>query len=668
MLPVTATLLAAQRSASVSPHLSVRLFDREAGVPRLRFTRWYEGDEPDGPCAAAVPADGALLRARIDPSTGALSHQRVATPSATATFDAWTAGGTVAVTPRLGLGAAGTRALIATVAVDGVSIEVRESTDSGVTFGSPSTVATAASTATAVACAVRSDGSAAVTWAAGGVVYHVRRSGTGSWTSAAAWSRSLATVNALAMTDAEDYAVLVSGTDADGRAGVWSTRLGSGTGGPPGTWSPLEVVAFASPDTGITYLASGAAVAGAPRALLVESYDGVAAGAGAFDQVMLATAVAGAAWDAGAWREPEPFAHASAPASVHGLAAASRGVHAYLCAPGGVWHAEMAQGWTALDADVVEARYESRLEDGVPLERLRFVLRDGAGRYALGALPVLAPGGEVTWEPGATGTAGAEVATGRVLAITAVRRTVEAGRATVEVEAEGAWGRLGRWRAPSQRTWAAGEASVAEIAVALAQRAGVSLTVAGASATAVAHAPAFTLRAGESAATALARLVARTPDLLTARGWAFTLREPDGDDEPVEAYGETHAVSAASLVDGAPSEGWVRVLGDDVVGQAVDAASVARGGGPAVVVDRTLYAEAQAAARAEATLRRASLSAERAWLRAMPHVAQEPGDVVSLTVPALGLEASPFRVLAVRTEYARGPRARWEMHLSLGEV
>ena len=52
----------------------------------------------------------------------------------------------------------------------------------------------------------------------------------------------LASVNAISMCDASDYAVLVSGADSAGTAGVWSTRLGSGVGAPPGVWLPLTLL------------------------------------------------------------------------------------------------------------------------------------------------------------------------------------------------------------------------------------------------------------------------------------------------------------------------------------------------------------------------------------------------------------------------------------------
>jgi hypothetical protein len=170
MRTLTATLLAAQQSASTQPYLRVRLYDRDVGVPRLRWTRWYTGSEAAGPCVCAVPADGSLLRARIDASNGGLHHSRVASPGAGSTYSAWTSLGTVAAAPRLGIAVAGTRALIASVAANGVDVQVRESTDSGATFGSAAVLVTAGGTVTAVACTLQAPGTAAVFYAVAGVV------------------------------------------------------------------------------------------------------------------------------------------------------------------------------------------------------------------------------------------------------------------------------------------------------------------------------------------------------------------------------------------------------------------------------------------------------------------------------------------------------------------
>ena len=118
MRALTSTLLAAQRAASGTPFVRVQLHDRDVGVVRLRWERWYAGLETAGPSAVATPADGSLLRARIDVATAMLSYQRVASPGPASVYSGWTALGNVAVAPRIALAAAGTRALLAVGRID----------------------------------------------------------------------------------------------------------------------------------------------------------------------------------------------------------------------------------------------------------------------------------------------------------------------------------------------------------------------------------------------------------------------------------------------------------------------------------------------------------------------------------------------------------------------
>src|SRR3990170_3408249 len=88
MRTLSASLLAAQKSASAVPYLKVVVSDRIGGVRRLAFTRLYTGSEADGYHAAAMPSDGSLLRARV--ASGRLYYQRVASPGAGSNFSVWT--------------------------------------------------------------------------------------------------------------------------------------------------------------------------------------------------------------------------------------------------------------------------------------------------------------------------------------------------------------------------------------------------------------------------------------------------------------------------------------------------------------------------------------------------------------------------------------------------
>ncbi len=581
MLGVTSTLLAAARSGSATPYLRLTVTDRDAGVTRLRPLAWRQGEEPAGPAGVACPGDGSLVRARIDPADGTLSLQRVETPSAEAAFDAWSSVGTVEAACGLGLHANGARVLLATY--EGGDVTVRESTDNGATFGSPATVATVADV-TAVACATDSDGTAAVFHATSdGLVWATTRSGSGAWGTPVEWGHgaALASVNALAASREPDWVLLVSGGDAEGRAGAWCTRLGAGVGAPPGAWSALVPVILASPGTDVTYRASGVVHAAAPRLLLVESY----AGTGAFDQPMLATALAGAAFADGLWHDPLPLGmHAPT-----GVAAARRGDDIYLASSAGVWHASTAVTPFEAGPAVTVLRYLASTAPGGGDERLAFTVALDAAAEPAALEAALRPGAEIAFRAGYATDGGLEAPAGRTLWVTSVRR--EAG--LMHVEAEGAAGALRHWRASRQITWAEGESSILGIADAIARFAGFTIAAEGPSAAAQDQEPAFTVRAGDAGSTALARLFARTPDLLFSRGLQVVATEASPDAPPVavfarEAAGEVHSILVCGRSDGRPRTGWARVLGDGAAAQAVDVDALATGGGVALAVDETL--------------------------------------------------------------------------------
>lgn len=582
------------------PYLRVQLHDRDVGSLRLRWRRVYSGPEPDGPCAAAVAADGALLRVRIDSSTGALTRQRVASPGAVSGYGSWTPVATVAVGPRVGLAARGTRAMIASVRTDGVTVDVRESADGGATFGAASAVAVASGMVTAVACSMAPDGTAAVIYAVGGVVYAVRRFRTGRWLAPAAWSRSLATVNALAASFEVDHNVLISGTNAAGDAGVWSTIYGAGGAYPPGRWRPPAEVVSAAPGTRTTYLASGTANADAPQNVFVESY----AGGGAYDRVHIGAGVGGTAYRDQLWRNPRPFGHESP----HGLAIASGRGGAWLASPNAVWQAPYPEPAADLGADVLEATVIEGLRGG----RMRLVLRNDDGRYGPDAAPVaLAAGGELRPGPGYVTSAGEESSHGRAFWIAAVRRRYEPGGSTVEIEAVDGWGLLDAWTAPRQFVWAAGEASASRVLTGVMQHAGVRLASGSSSIESATLRPAFTMRAGERGSTAVRRLLAMLPDEVIMRDhWAF-LAEPAANNAPVASFGDDDPLVRITVESGAPATGWARIFGAGVLAEAVHDDALAEGGGTAIVVDGNIDAQARADARADAVLRRSQLALGR---------------------------------------------------------
>ncbi len=658
MRGITPTLDAARRSRSAKPYLHVQLHDHDVGSLRLRWRHVHTGIEPDGPCAAAVAGDGALLRVRIDPSTGALTRQRIVSPGPDSDYGAWTAVATVAAGPRVGLVASGTRAIIASVRADGRRVEVRESADGGATFGASTVLAVASGMVTAVACSMGPDGTAAVVYAVGGTVYAVRRFGTTRWRSAGAWSRSLATVNGLAATFSADHNVLISGTNAAGDAGVWSTIYGAGGAYPPGRWRPLVEVVSAASGTRTTYRVSGTVLADAPQSVFVESY----AGGGAYDRVHLAPGVGRTAYTDQLWRDPRPWRHESP----HGLAIAAGNGAAWLASPNAVWHAP----YPAPAADLTDDVLEATVIEGLHRGRMRLVLRNDDGRYGPADAPAaLAAGGELRPAPGYVTSAGEERSEGRAFWITAVRRRYEPGGSTVEVEAVDGWGLLDAWTAPRQFVWAAGGLSAARVLTGVMQSAGIRLAGGRPSRESDTLQPAFTVRAGERGTTAVRRLLDMLPDEVTMRDHVAVLFEPRADDAPVAVFGDDDPLLRLAVESGAPAAGWTRVFGAGVLAEAVDELALAEGGAASIVVDENIAAQPRADVRAGAVLRRSKLALARGELVVRPHPGLEVGDAITVTSKRAGLVEAPFRVSGLHTRYVRGGRrAVYEQRIALSDV
>ncbi len=77
MRNLSATLLAAQKSASRRPYVKVQILERVGGVTRYPWERPYTGGETDHYHAAACPGDGSLVRFMVDPLDNKLYRQKV---------------------------------------------------------------------------------------------------------------------------------------------------------------------------------------------------------------------------------------------------------------------------------------------------------------------------------------------------------------------------------------------------------------------------------------------------------------------------------------------------------------------------------------------------------------------------------------------------------------
>ncbi len=645
-------LLAAQKSASATPYLKVTVSDRIGGIRRLAFSRLYTGGEADGYHAAAIPADGSLLRART--SGGRLYYQRVTSPGAGSDFASW-ADLEAAANAGVALCADGSRAMLFFVDPGGSVLKLRESTDNGATLGAAVTVATASGAAEWLAADVKSNGDALLLYSVGAMVFWVKRT-SGVWGSPSAWTNSAASITGVACYYQGDWNTVFCETNSAGESFVCTSIFGDGFSQAANTWSALREVTRASTGSNVSFRAPFLSQPDTYRLTFVEKY----AGSAAYNRPYHSYSPATADFASNLWREPVPFDLTSD----YGQAIAFSATAVWLSTPSGVWTASLAATAQDVTADVLEATMLDRPFDG----RCRIVLRNDGGRYFTPPAQIKA-GAEVRISPGYVTASGPQASDGPAYWIESIERRSAGGEATLVLEGRDAWSLLEAWIARRQYTWAAGERNAFGILQFLFSRAGLEFSSSGSSATAANHYPSFTVHPGDSGLTAVRRLLAALPDVIFVRGEFAFLTEPLTSEAADYAYGTDHALLGGRYADETPQANRAQVFGSGVFGERFDWAGV-----QSVydrlrqTDDRNLTTVAQVETRADALLRTAALAAMSGEITAPVNCGQELYDVIEVTDAGAGLPAARRRILALGLRYSTGERPAYEQRLALGAV
>ncbi|MGE5595520.1 MAG: hypothetical protein ACM3S1_05735 [Hyphomicrobiales bacterium] len=363
----------------------------------------------------------------------------------------------------------------------------------------------------------------------------------------------------------------------------------------------------------------------------------------------------------GAWTEPTPHEAASA----YGLALGVGSTGAWASTPSGVWRAELAAN-ADLSSRLVSARYRITPRSA----RCTIELDDAPGDGVPGALRA---GGTIDLRTGYRTSSGAEYGHTLTFVVDRIARTAARGRRTVRIEASGAWEQLGRFRWPQAWQTAAGELLRSQIAARIAARAGLAANSSSPSADWLGYQPSFVIAQGESGATALARLLEVVSDgVRTGEEDGLTIVGLSDGDAPAYAYGGPgeHPIAAFELVDEPPAANWVRVQGPDRYADELGFTSI-YAHGPALRTVRNLDAttDTKATSWAQNALRRDQWGTPTATLTAPAQVGQQLFDVVTVTVPELGIAAEEYRVIGIALDYRRGPAgARYDTLLELGQL
>ncbi len=665
MRTLSSDLLAAQQSGSAVPYVLVRVTERIAHTARLRWERLYAGSEPDSHHAVAVPSDDSLVRARS--TGGQLYYQRVADPGPESDFSAWTPLASVSASAGLALASQESVVLLFSVHTDDITIHVRESSDSGATFGSPVTVTTAPGAVGWMAAALKSDGTALLIYSVGPTIYSVKRS-SGAWGSPAAWSHSLASISGLACHYYGDFDIAVAGSLSGGETGLWTVIYGDAFSQVVDTWSPLMELTLASAGSSVSFRAPSLAVMGPYRLFFVEKY----AESQTYSRAQWSHMAPGEEFIAHSWREPV----AMDVEGDFGPAAAAGSGYGWLSTPSGVWRAGLSCPVLDLSDDTLEAHVDTRPQGG----RLRVVLRNDDGRYnslAEGPCAAIRHGSQVDFSPGYVTGSGPAVSPGARYWIDgwdyvsgAAGPSGGHGRSLFVLYAGDAWALLENWRARRQFTWATGESAVYSILRFILGRAGLGFGALSISPAVTSLSPAFTIQPAESGRAAISRLLAMVPDVLLVSGEHGHLVNPTTADTTAYEYGAEHAILAGRYGSRSAPSNRVQVFGQDLMVEDFDWAGV----GDVYdrldqVHDRNLTTTAAAQDRADALLRHEQMQANEDEVLVLVNCGQELYDVVEVTDPRAGISAARRRVMAMSLRYVRDrPTPAYEMRLRMGAV
>ncbi len=702
MRTLSSTLLAAQKKPDRLPYVEAKVYDYEAGIKRLSWTRLYTGSEPDNHHGIAFDGQGSMHRIRAD-AGNILYRQKIADPGPSSDYSLWTQIATDCAGP-CAIAAYGAKVYIFYRTITNVLWKYY-SHDYGQTWSNAQLVAYADvlslaacwwGTGDIVVCfALKSNELNGIT-----LDTITQTAMQHTWSDANHPLLDTYGIGATYNDSPDQCEIVLAGKESDSpynHYDLFRTKFSN-------TYEFLALESFLmSPDgEDITYeypdchLPAVASGEGGPeyetnRIIAVEKF----AGTTAYTRPLTCHMVKGTAWSDTTFTEPKP--HPVTPDLIggltYGLRLQSTSDYWWLERPDGVWRAPRP----ALPAivltsagDIVSLTQHCnsplniRGDRGVIIE-----LDNSKGQYAQPALlNKLNKRYELVLKLGYKTTAGSETSEAGTYWIDSWAYSssvipAKAGTSTFTLFCLDGWGLMDRWTARYQMRWNKDEVnpkSVWQILYQLLARAGIKLTNTPAKPQSSAinnFYPDFTVNPGTGGDTAIRRLLSFVPDRLVFRGQEAFTKNPLPAEAPCYSYvipakagisdhpilaGEYHeavTVSRARAIGRDVSD--IRILEEaqdwDLLQLAIDILEQD--------YDPNLQTAASAQERADAILRQMSLRAERGNLIIPTNVGQELLDVVEVTDERCGIDQEKYRVQAIQIDYDRR-KGQYEQRLSLG--
>jgi hypothetical protein len=694
MRTLSATLLAAQKKAHRLPYVEAKVYDYEAGIKRLTWTRLYTGSEPDNHHGIAFDGEGSMHRIRAA-AGDVLYYQKVASPGPGSDYSQWT---------QLAADCAGPCAIAACGAkvyifyrTTGNVLWKCYSHDYGISWQNAQ-LADYSEVVSLAAC----------WWGTGNIVvcFALRSNQlngiTLDTTTQAAtqhtWSDGNhplldtygigATYNA----SLNQCEIVLAGKESDSpynHYDLFRTKLDD-------TYTFLALESFVMSPAGedITYeypdchLPASAQPYETNRIVAVEKF----AGTTAYTRPITCHMVKGTYWSDSTFTEPKPFLDVT---STYGLRLQSTAAYWWMERPDGVWRAPRIAGDPLdLTKDIVSlTQYQNsplniRGERGVTIE-----LDNSKGQYASpgqGTLASLRFRSEIVLKLGYKTTAGDETSEAGTYWIdsweyrsVSLRGESRSNPSTFTLFCLDGWGLMDRWTARYQMRWNKDEVnpkSVWQILYQLLSRVGIKLTNTPAKPQSSAinnFYPDFTVNPSTGGDSTIRRLLSFVPDRLVFRGQEAFTKNPLPAEASCYSYDaiasgawQSHPILSGKYTE-AVTLSRSRALGRDtddnrILEEAQDWALLQF----AIDIlqqdyDPNLQTTTRAQERADALLRTAALGASPATITIPTNVGQELLDVVEVTDERCGISEENYRVQCIQTDYDRR-QGRYDQRLTIG--
>jgi len=671
MRTLSATLLAAQKKADRLPYAEAKVYDYEAGIKRLTWTRLYEGSEYDNHHGIAFDGQGSMHRIRV--AEACLYRQKVTDPGEASDYSQWTQIATDCAGP-CAIAAYGAKVYIFYKTTGNVLWKYY-SHDYGQSWNNAQLVAYA-DVLSLAAC----------WWGTGDIVVCFALKSNQLNGITLDTSTQSATPHTWSDTNhplLDTYGIgatynpfwpcceiVFAGKESDSPYNhydlfrTWFSNshnflaLETFLAYPEGEDFSLEYPDCHLPASAQSYETN--------RIVAVEKFTGTTA----YTRPLSCHMVRGTYWSDTTFTEPKPFLDDS---PAYGLRISSTSDYWWISRPGGVWRAPRpAASPLDLSDDIVA------LAQSVP-GNLVLELDNSEGQYASpgeGALASLRFRSEIVLKLGYKTIAGAEMSEAGTYWTDSWEYSSRPNMSRFIITALDGWGLMDRWTARYQMRWnkdAVNPRSVWQILYQLLARVGIKLTNTPAKPQSSAinnFYPDVTVTPGTRGTTALNRFLTFAPDRLVFRGQEAFTKNPLSNESSSYSYGTDHAILVGQYSH-AVTLSRSRALGRDdsdnrILEEAQDwdllqlAIDIL-----AQDYDPNLATATRAQERADAILRTRAQEANPAAITIPTNVGQELLDIITVTDERCGIDQDKYRVQAIRSDYDRRKRI-YHQRLTIG--